>query len=198
MDMIFYYYIHIHNTTSHGSEGNIPYNTVSRKIFDRSKMRIFGSWVTVLKNGKRPALIDHSRHGRFAAYSRTTKNILYVPDNNPGKLMMQTTHAVIDKLNCGMKIAPPVTIALRKALGHEAVLDPNVSCSVQLTHSIDTLSGCEQFAWIDEYTIWYNDWAVNGAVIETDVKTNRWYLSHQILEKYHSDLRHIMLICGRP
>ena len=105
-----------------------------------------------MKNGKRPALVDHSRHGRFAGYSRTTKKILYVPDNNPGKLM-ETAHAVIDELNCGMKIAPPVTIALRKALGHETVLDPNSRRSVQPTHSIDILSGCGQFARIDEYTI---------------------------------------------
>ena len=75
-NLAFYHFIHIHNTTSHGSEGKIPYNTVSGKVFDHSRTTFFGSQVTVLKNGKRPALEDHPRCGRFAGYSGTTKNIL--------------------------------------------------------------------------------------------------------------------------
>ena len=132
-NLAFYHYIHIYNTTAHGCEGKIPYNTVSGKVFDHSRTRIFGSRVTVLKNGKQPALGDHSRRGRFAGYSRSTKKILYVPDNNPGKLM-ETAHAVIDELNNGIKIDPPVTVALRKALGHEIVLGSDSRRPVQPTH----------------------------------------------------------------
>ena len=73
---------------AHREDGKIPYNTVSGKIYDHGKTRIFGSHVTVLKNGKRPAL---------GGYSRTTKKILYVPYNNLGKRII---------------IVPPVTIAL--------------------------------------------------------------------------------------
>ena len=48
---------------------------------------------------------------------------------------------------------------------------------MQPTHSIDILSGCEQFARVDEYTIRFNDLVVHGAIIETDVKTNCGYFS---------------------
>ena len=74
------------------------------------------------------------------------KKIMCVPDNNPGKLM-ESSHAIIDELYNGMTVALPVTIALRRALGHQTIINSESRRPVQPTHSIDILSGwCEQFA----------------------------------------------------
>ena len=72
-----YHYIRIYNSTPHAH--GVPYSNVTQKLADLSLMQIFGCPVMVLKNGTRPALEDHSQHGRFAGYSGTMKKILYFP-----------------------------------------------------------------------------------------------------------------------
>jgi len=66
----FYHYIQIYNSTPHGNSG-IPYPNITGKRVDHSRTRIFGCPVMVLKNGTRPALDNHSRHGHFAGYNGT-------------------------------------------------------------------------------------------------------------------------------
>ena len=88
--------------------------------------------------------------------------------------MIETAHSVIDELNSGAKIAP---IALCKALGHETVLGSDSQCPIQTTHTIDILSGCEQFACIDEYDIQFRGQTMHGAHIETDIRTNHGHIS---------------------
>jgi len=123
----FYHHIRIYNTTPHASNG-IPYTNVTGKKVDHSLARIFGYPVTVLKNGVRLALDNHSRHGRFTGYSGTMKKILYFPKGKTAPL--ESTHVIFDELFSSYKVEPPVVQELRKAMGREiATLDANARCN---------------------------------------------------------------------
>jgi hypothetical protein len=173
----FYFYILIYNTTSHGKHGFVPYTVVSGKKYNHDRTRIFGSQVVVLKNGKRPSLSDHSRRGRYIGTSRTSKKILYVPQNNPN-IVMESAHVLIDELNSRLKVEPPATIALRRALGYETtVLDAADRRPLEPYLTMDILSGCEQFARIMEFSITNDGSNSHGATINTDLATNRGYIS---------------------
>ena len=142
----FYHYIRIYNTTPHGSNG-IPYTNVTGKKVDHSLARIFGCPVTVLKNGVRPALDDHSRHGRFAGYSGTMKKIIYFPKGKTAPL--ESTHVIFDELFSSYKVAPPVVQELRKAMGREIdTLDANARRNTGVHDTFDIISENEQFARI--------------------------------------------------
>ena len=96
--------------------------SVAGKRVDHSRTRIFGCPIVALKNGKRPALDDHTRHGRLVGYDRTMTKILYLPRNG-FNIPLSTPHAVFDELFSPYKNIPPVAISLRRALGQNELVD---------------------------------------------------------------------------
>jgi len=107
----YYYYIRIYNSTPHGNSG-IPYTNTTGKRVDHSQTRIFGCPVMVLKNnGTRPALDNHSRHGRFAGYNGTMKKILYFPKGKTTPL--ENSHVQFDELFTSYKTEPPIVQELQ-------------------------------------------------------------------------------------
>jgi len=166
----FYHYIRIYNTTPHGSNG-IPYTNATNKRVDHSLSRIFGCLVSVLKNGVRPALDDHTRHGRFTGYSGTMKKILYFPK---GKMIpLESTHVIFDELFSSYKVIPPVVQELRKAMGRESTtLDASTRRSTGVQDTFDIISENEQFAKVKSIDISPSGDKAIGLIIETDLATN--------------------------
>ena len=171
----FYHYIRIYNTVPHGKDGIVPYTSITGKRVDHSRTRIFGCPIVALKNGKRPALDDHTRRGRFVGYDRTMTKILYLPQNG-SRIPLSTAHAVFDELFTSVKSLPPVAISLRRALGREDFVDAAARRPVGVIN-FDILSDQEQFARIDKYTLYPNGAMPHGFVIETDLATNRGYIT---------------------
>lgn len=170
----FYHYVRIYNSTPHAH--GVPYTNVTGKLADLSLMRIFGCPVTVLKNGTRPALEDHSRHGRFAGYDGTMKKILYFPKGKSSPL--EATNVVFDELFSSWKTVPPVVQDLRRAMGREEqVLDACARRQTGVQFDLDIVTENEQFAKIREIIIIPSGDRPLGIKVEIDVATNRGYIS---------------------
>ena len=170
----FYHYIRIYNSTPHAH--GVPYTNVTGKMADLSLMRIFGCPVMVLKNGTRPALEDHSRHGRFAGYSGTMKKIIYFPKGKSAPL--EASHVIFDELFSSWKTVPPVVQDLRRALGREdQVLDATSRRPTGVQFDLDIVTENEQFAKIRQIVITPSGDRPLGLTIVTDIATNRGYIS---------------------
>jgi len=158
------------------SGNGIPYTNVTGKKVDHSLARIFRCPLTVLKNGVRPALDDHSRHGRFAVYSGTMKKILCFPKGKTAPL--ESTHVIFDELYSLYKVEPPVVQELRKAMEREmATLKANARCNPGVHDTFDIISESEQFARIKTVDISTSGDKSLGLVIEINLPMNRGYIS---------------------
>ena len=170
----FYHYIRIYNSTPHGNAG-IPYTNVTGKRVDHSRTRIFGCPVMVLKNGSRPALDNHSRHGRFAGYNGTMKKILYFPKGKTTPL--ENSHVQFDELFSSYKTEPPIVQELRRAMGRDTTLDSDARRDTGISDNFDIISESEQFAKIRCINITPSGTSPLGIILETDLRTNRGYIS---------------------
>ena len=88
--------MYLHNRRVHVITRMTPYEAWHGHKPDLSRLRVFGSRVSVRKTGERSAKLDlHAYHGIFIGYSATDKNIRYI-DLDSG-VVKTCHHAVFDE-----------------------------------------------------------------------------------------------------
>ena len=88
--------MYLHNRRVHVTTRVTPYEAWHGHKPDLSRLRVFGSRVSVKKTGERSAKLDlHAYHGIFIGYSATDKNIRYI-DLDSG-VVKTCHHAVFDE-----------------------------------------------------------------------------------------------------
>ena len=88
--------MYLHNRRVHITTRMTPYEAWHGHKPDLSRLRVFGSRVSVKKTGERSAKLDlHAYHGIFIGYSATDKNIRYI-DLDSG-IVKTCHHAVFDE-----------------------------------------------------------------------------------------------------
>ena len=88
--------MYLHNRRVHVTTRMTPYEAWHGHKPDLSRLRVFGSRVSVKKTGERSAKLDlHAYHGIFIGYSATDKNIRYI-DLDSG-VVKTCHHAVFDE-----------------------------------------------------------------------------------------------------
>jgi len=141
---------------------------------DHSRTIIFGCPVMVLKNGTRPALDNHSRHGRFAGYNGTMKKIIYFPKGKTKPL--ENSHVQFHELFSSYKTEPPIVQELRRAMGRETMLDSNTRRDTGISDNFYIISENEQFAKIRCISVTPSGTRPLGIILETDLQTKRGYI----------------------
>ena len=88
--------MYLHNCRVHVDTRMTPYEAWHGHKPDLSRLRVFGSRVSVKKSGERAAKLDlHAYHGIFIGYSATDKNIRYIDLDS--RVVKTCHHAVFDE-----------------------------------------------------------------------------------------------------
>ncbi len=179
-NLAFYHYIRIWNWVPHGPQKLIPYTVITQRMPILSLMRIFGCPLVVLEKGKRPALEDHTRRGRFCGHGGTMKKFLYLPHRKTEPL--SAVHVAFDELFSTFKRLPPIALYLRRSLGMDVTtLERQSRRVVDATKTMDVLDDHEQFARIAVYPLSPEPTSVLGLEFGTDSTSNRGYISNVLL-----------------
>jgi dUTP pyrophosphatase len=141
-----------------------PYKKLNGDKPDLSKLKVFGSRVSIHNGSRKAKLDDIGSVGTFLTYKNKDK-IMYVKDRKSGE-EITATHAVFDKAYMAERIQslPPMAVALQQAgyrqvptkdLDGDPITLPENHLNIKLLHDDATLPKCGSAtaAGLDMYSL---------------------------------------------